>query len=288
MRIFISYSHVDKKFVRKLKSDLKKDNFTALTEDDFIHYGDNIEHVVNEYILDSNVFFIVVSYNSIRSEWVPKELFTALNAEQTGKTKVIPILRNGNKRLLARLNLQGKLAVDFSSNYLMKKNFSRLISDLKHSANLTNEIIPESVAENIEKYYTVKSPIHSEAVYLNEAEKYYDGSKSDEYSGHDIIPTSIRNYSDRPFVSVGDKIEIGQILCVLVDCTLMFSYLKSPVEGYLVKIIVDDKSMIEYDEGLFLIKAIELDDTSRIKRGFWSSGEMLEPVNDHGWKGAYS
>ncbi|HLV24652.1 MAG TPA: acetyl-CoA carboxylase biotin carboxyl carrier protein [Moheibacter sp.] len=55
-----------------------------------------------------------------------------------------------------------------------------------------------------------------------------------------------------PFVSVGDNVNVGSVLCI-VEAMKLFNEIESEVSGKIVKILVDDASPIEYDQPLFLI-----------------------------------
>lgn len=55
-----------------------------------------------------------------------------------------------------------------------------------------------------------------------------------------------------PFVSVGDMVSEGKVLCI-VEAMKLFNEIESEVTGKIVKILVDDATPIEYDQPLFLI-----------------------------------
>ena len=55
-----------------------------------------------------------------------------------------------------------------------------------------------------------------------------------------------------PFVSVGDNVSAGSVLCI-VEAMKLFNEIESEVSGKIVKILVDDSTPIEYDQPLFLI-----------------------------------
>jgi len=55
-----------------------------------------------------------------------------------------------------------------------------------------------------------------------------------------------------PFVAVGDKISVGQTVCI-VEVMKLFNEIESEVEGTVVKVLVDNSSPVEYDQPLFLI-----------------------------------
>lgn len=56
-----------------------------------------------------------------------------------------------------------------------------------------------------------------------------------------------------PFVSVGDDITPGKVLCIL-EAMKLFNEIESEVSGKIVKVLVDDASPVEYDQPLFLVE----------------------------------
>ncbi len=54
------------------------------------------------------------------------------------------------------------------------------------------------------------------------------------------------------FVSVGDKVSVGQTVCI-VEAMKLFNEIESEVSGTVVKVLVDNSSPVEYDQPLFLI-----------------------------------
>lgn len=54
------------------------------------------------------------------------------------------------------------------------------------------------------------------------------------------------------FVSVGDKIEKGQTVCI-VEAMKLFNEIESEVSGTVVKVLVENASPVEYDQVLFLV-----------------------------------
>jgi acetyl-CoA carboxylase biotin carboxyl carrier protein len=54
------------------------------------------------------------------------------------------------------------------------------------------------------------------------------------------------------FASVGDKIEVGQTVCI-VEAMKLFNEIESEVSGTIVKVMVENASPVEYDQVLFLV-----------------------------------
>lgn len=55
-----------------------------------------------------------------------------------------------------------------------------------------------------------------------------------------------------PFVKVGDSVKPGDVLCI-VEAMKLFNEIESEVSGKIVKVLVDDRTPIEYDQPLFLV-----------------------------------
>ena len=55
-----------------------------------------------------------------------------------------------------------------------------------------------------------------------------------------------------PYVKVGDKIEVGSVVCI-VEAMKLFNEIESEVSGTIVKVMVDDAHPVEYDQVLYLV-----------------------------------
>lgn len=69
-----------------------------------------------------------------------------------------------------------------------------------------------------------------------------------------MIGTFYRKASpDKPaFVEVGDEVTPGKVVCI-VEAMKLFNEIESEVKGKIVKVLVEDKSPVEYDQPLFLV-----------------------------------
>ncbi len=54
------------------------------------------------------------------------------------------------------------------------------------------------------------------------------------------------------YVSVGDKIDAGQTVCI-IEAMKLFNEIESEVSGTIVKVLVENASPVEYDQPLFLV-----------------------------------
>jgi acetyl-CoA carboxylase biotin carboxyl carrier protein len=69
-----------------------------------------------------------------------------------------------------------------------------------------------------------------------------------------MIGTFYRTPSpDKPnFVSVGDEIQTGKVLCI-IEAMKLFNEIESEYKGKIVKVLVENATPVEYDQPLFLI-----------------------------------
>jgi len=70
-----------------------------------------------------------------------------------------------------------------------------------------------------------------------------------------MIGTFYRSSSPEkpPFVSVGDEVKKGDVLCI-IEAMKLFNEIEAEVSGRIVKVLVDDSKPVEYDQPLFLIE----------------------------------
>ena len=61
------------------------------------------------------------------------------------------------------------------------------------------------------------------------------------------------NPDSPPFVSVGDKIIKGQTVCI-IEAMKLFNEIESEVSGTIVKVMIENASPVEYDQGLFAVE----------------------------------
>mgnify|MGYP000271156595 CR=1 FL=1 len=92
MKVFISHSSKDKPFVRKLKKDLELNYIDSWLDEDELLPGDSLMNKLSTALKDSTHFMIVLSPNSVESDWVNYELDNALKyVEEETLSKIIPV-----------------------------------------------------------------------------------------------------------------------------------------------------------------------------------------------------
>jgi acetyl-CoA carboxylase biotin carboxyl carrier protein len=61
------------------------------------------------------------------------------------------------------------------------------------------------------------------------------------------------NPDSPPFVSVGDKVTKGQVVCI-IEAMKLFNEIESEVSGTIVKATIENSSPVEYDQILFVVE----------------------------------
>ncbi|MNY04380.1 TIR domain protein [compost metagenome] len=92
-RAFISHSHADKETAKILAAELAKHGVDPWFDQWEIGPGDSIvEKVFEEGLRNCSVFVILLSANSIKSEWVRHELSIAFINKMQRVTKIVPVM----------------------------------------------------------------------------------------------------------------------------------------------------------------------------------------------------
>jgi hypothetical protein len=127
--IFLSHTHTDKPFVRRLKTALNERGVSDVWVDEAeIMVGDTLTQKIEEGLTKTRYFGVVLSPSSIKSRWVQKELETALNKEiETGLVVVLPLLY---EECDLPPFLKGKLYADFTSPAAFVESLEKLLRRL--------------------------------------------------------------------------------------------------------------------------------------------------------------
>lgn len=56
-----------------------------------------------------------------------------------------------------------------------------------------------------------------------------------------------------PFVKVGDRVEVGQVICI-IEAMKLFNEIESDIAGTITKVLSNDASPVEYDQPLFEVE----------------------------------
>ena len=91
---FLSYSSADKEFVEKLAIDLTKYKFPMFFDRWEIKVGDSIVEKIDSALGKMTDLIIILSTNSVNSNWVKKELSSALMKKlKDNSVRILPVLK---------------------------------------------------------------------------------------------------------------------------------------------------------------------------------------------------
>lgn len=140
---FVSYSSKDKEFVERLCSDLKQNSVSCFFAPEDMPIGSRIRRNIDENIYRHEKFLLILSENSIVSDWVEHEVETALakENEQTQKSIILLPIRLDNAVYESKIGWAAKIQRErhignfcrWKEHNLYKRAFDRLIGDLKAS-----------------------------------------------------------------------------------------------------------------------------------------------------------
>src|SRR5207249_1951501 len=86
---FISFSSKDQSFAERLYNDLQEKDVRCWFAPEDMKIGDRIRHRIDESIRLYDKLLVVLSENSVASQWVEHEVETALGKEMEGKPNVL-------------------------------------------------------------------------------------------------------------------------------------------------------------------------------------------------------
>jgi hypothetical protein len=108
-RVFVSYSRKDIDFARNLAGDLEKAGFETWWDISKLKGGDDWVRVIPAAIEASQYFVILLSPDSVISQWVEKEYLHALNL----RLKIVPVMIRPCKTPFALANIN---YIDFNAS----------------------------------------------------------------------------------------------------------------------------------------------------------------------------
>lgn len=136
---FISYTHLDEDFAKRLYADLQREGVRSWFAPEDLKIGDEFRDRIDESIRLHDKLLLVLSENSVESVWVKKEVETAFEKEkEQGKTVLFPVkldntvseTKTGWAADVRRTRHIGDFR-DWKSHDSYKKAFERLMRDLK-------------------------------------------------------------------------------------------------------------------------------------------------------------
>ena len=141
---FISYSTKDQEFAQRLHADLQAKGVRCWFAPEDLKIGEKIRVTIDETIRVYDKLLLVLSEHSVQSDWVEKEVETALEKEREQKrTMLFPIhlddavmeIKTGWPADIRRTRHIGDFT-DWKNHDAYQKAFERLLRDLKASDQL--------------------------------------------------------------------------------------------------------------------------------------------------------
>lgn len=146
--IFISHTHSDKLFAERIALDISDYDINVWIDEAEIKLGDSLIQKIREGIDNVDYLAVILSPESIKSEWVKKEVDIAMNQEIKGKrVKVLPLMF---KKCNLPWFLEGKFYADFTNPNEYNKALSLILNKLGFNNNYFNsksEIIDVIIEE---------------------------------------------------------------------------------------------------------------------------------------------
>jgi hypothetical protein len=137
-QIFISYSRKDIAFARRLAADLEKAGYSVWWDITDLRGGDDWVRVIPEAIGTSDFFIVVLSPNSIASEWVRKEYTQAISLHK----KIIPIMLEQTPVPFALITIN---FIDFTNEAAYPENVKALLLALGYTGEMPAITAPTRV-----------------------------------------------------------------------------------------------------------------------------------------------
>jgi hypothetical protein len=149
--IFLCHSSKDKSFVRKLADKLREVGVHVWLDEAEIKIGDSLTERIGQAITEMDYFGVVLSRNSIASEWVQRELQVAMQRElKERKVIVLPLLL---EPVEIPPFLRDKLYADFTSSNRFTEIFPKLLKALKIDAARVKPEHPQELKEHRNMLY---------------------------------------------------------------------------------------------------------------------------------------
>lgn len=161
MKVFISHSSKDKKFVRHLKDCLLENTIETWLDEDQLEFGDSLVTKLENALDETSHLVIILSPASIESDWVKFELKKALINQKTGLTqKIIPIKYRDCKipdelsdLLYADLSEEVVLPTDSNRVKFISNGFDsfflKLVRGIRNSGKIINKDEKEEIIKSI-------------------------------------------------------------------------------------------------------------------------------------------
>jgi hypothetical protein len=141
-QLFLSHSWKDKFFVNKLAEQLAACGVEVWVDSAELKVGDSLFQSVSKAIADNDHFAIILSHNSVSSNWVQRELQLAMNLVLEKKNRrILPILI---ERCEVPLFLRDLLYADFTDPHNFDSALVRVLGALGIEVKTSVVSVPEA------------------------------------------------------------------------------------------------------------------------------------------------
>lgn len=244
MKILISYSKKDEKYAEwltKIIVNYFDDNpFKVWMDKQDLPFGSRIRQSLKTAIYDSDQVIVIMSPASVNSEWVKFEIETTNELEnKINRTVLLPLLIK-----LAPIpeSISDRLFIDCRSSRVQEINIKKLMQQL-NSTNLPFQSKDDFI------FYRDFAKVRADVI----------KSEGQITINSPIIGTFYQSAEpNRPsFVKVGDKINRGQVVCI-IEAMKLFNEIESEYAGIVLEVLVEDSSPVEYDQPMFVIQQVDI------------------------------
>lgn len=132
---FISYSHKDEAFAQTVHEFLKKNGVRVWLATHDLRIGEKIRDTLYSKIALHDKVFLILSKDSVKSDWVEEEVDKAFEEEKTRKSKVLFPIRIDDTVMKTNkawaIKVRQRLVGDFTSPAKYAESFERLLRDLR-------------------------------------------------------------------------------------------------------------------------------------------------------------
>lgn len=156
MAIFISYSHADKDFVDKLAISLAGKRIPVFVDRWEMKVGESITNKIQKAITEASFLIVVLSKNSIKSDWCNREITSGLLLElELKRVVILPVLLEDCE---IPLFLRDKYFADFRTNF--NSGLNSILESVASLGSENNGRISEN--ENLFTDYTTSCGLRGE------------------------------------------------------------------------------------------------------------------------------
>lgn len=188
--LFLCHSHRDKRFARELARSLSELSIDVWFDEWELKPGDSLHGCIGSALRTSSFVAVVLSPDSVSSQWCQSELREALAREKkTGKKVVLPLLY---RRVEAPPFLEDRLYIDFRRSHL---------SGLAQLAGIIHNIDPRSLTEELAR----RRPSTLDELKTLLKACGWQGARSLNYADYETVRQILRKIGLSPF---GEEFDI--------------------------------------------------------------------------------